>query len=100
MSPDAPRCSYCATLLRTTKPGRPTRRLTRDHILPRCMGRSISGVRNTRFACERCNALRAQVGHCPGVLSIVLHMARECSGDTRRAAQLLGVWKQRGHNAA
>lgn len=83
------RCTYCRRLLRSTAPGRPTRTLTRDHILPRAWGRSVPGVRNTRPSCERCNRLRAACGHCPAVLALALHFAPRHHGSPDAARRWL-----------
>lgn len=90
--PDAAtRCAYCHTILRSTAPGRPTRMLTRDHIMPRRRGRLPDGVRSTRAACARCNQLRARCRHCPAAALLALHFAPAFGGDPLRAARWLGV---------
>ena len=93
------RCSYCRRILRSTLPGRPTRMLTKDHILPRAWGRGMTGVRNTRLACQRCNRLRADVGHCPAALALVLQFTPLRGGSNQRAARYLRVWAPGGGHA-
>jgi 5-methylcytosine-specific restriction endonuclease McrA len=90
------RCAYCNRLLRSMAPGRPSHRATRDHILPRCMGRVPQEVRNLRLSCSRCNTLRAQVGHCPAVLRLVLEALPRFGGQARVAAEALNVWRPEG----
>lgn len=85
------RCTYCRTILAASAPGRVTRMMTRDHILPRARGRVFGGVRNTRLACHRCNQLRAACGHCPAALGLALHFAPRFHGDPVAAARWLRV---------
>lgn len=62
------RCSYC-----------PRDANTVDHIIPKAWaGRRVMeydpAVSNLKPACEQCNRLRADCGHCPGAMAALRAM--------------------------
>lgn len=90
------RCVYCGNRLFEQKHGE--RRIqfmfSRDHILPASMGkhRNISGRHRTvRPCCMRCNHLRAALGHCTGVLMLVLQEAAIRRTDPKHTARVWGM---------
>lgn len=88
------RCAYCRSEL-SRHPRRPVKLATRDHIIPQCEGGHLIlrwglslppalRVRNWRWSCEPCNALRALSAHCVGMMACAAAVASSRRMTTRR----------------
>lgn len=92
-------CPYCGNIMIPPRrcglrPGRvpPSNMRTRDHIRPRAWG-GADAADNRRYCCQRCNQLRAALGHCIGALACVIAVAR----DRRRPSRSIGYVARSWH---
>lgn len=89
------RCYYCGWTLSHRK-WSGERGVTRDHILARAHGRIHQDVAiNHRPACQECNGLRAELGHCCGALMLAVMEGATQKMTPLRAAMALGMIRQR-----
>lgn len=98
-------CYYCDIYMkRCNKTGKQAPHTkTKDHILPRCVGtipRILNMDRaNKRSCCADCNSFREQLGHCAGLLMMMIIEGQRRGIDKKEAAIMFGIIRSKSeHN--